>query len=87
MVQLAHALKRLYVADELRVRGLVELKTHRVERLMYVKAVVAESPPIDVVWNFREQGANSCVVFDPGSKLQSPSRLTYENPPGFQTGH
>ncbi|GFV44479.1 hypothetical protein TNCV_4737331 [Trichonephila clavipes] len=36
-----------------RVRGLVPLKTHRVERLMHVKSVESQSSSVGVIWKFQ----------------------------------
>ncbi|GFT85094.1 hypothetical protein TNCV_791271 [Trichonephila clavipes] len=48
------------VADVLRIRVLVPLKTHRVEELIHIKYAKAQSPPVGVV--FGEVYASSGVV-------------------------
>ncbi|GFX01615.1 transposable element Tc1 transposase [Trichonephila clavipes] len=44
------------------VQVLVPSKTHRIERLMQAKSIEAQNPPVGVVWNFEEWGANSGIV-------------------------
>ncbi|GFW52129.1 hypothetical protein TNCV_2819981 [Trichonephila clavipes] len=50
------------ISVESRVRILVPWKTHRVERLMHVRSIEAQSYHVDVVWKFGDWGAGSNVV-------------------------
>ncbi|GFV68962.1 hypothetical protein TNCV_3988791 [Trichonephila clavipes] len=45
------------------VRVLIPLKTSLVEELMYVKSVIAQSPPIGMVWKFGELFQLRCHIF------------------------
>ncbi|GFX27908.1 hypothetical protein TNCV_3083311 [Trichonephila clavipes] len=50
------------VVEVSRVRVLMPLKTRLVERLMYVKSVETQRPPVDTMWQLSEGGVSTGVV-------------------------
>ncbi|GFV42561.1 hypothetical protein TNCV_3718941 [Trichonephila clavipes] len=59
---------------EMWVRVLMPLKTHRVDNLMHLKLVVAQSPHVGVTWKLREGGIVQTSSSSPDrcSKLRDP---------------
>ncbi|GFX48342.1 hypothetical protein TNCV_4613401 [Trichonephila clavipes] len=57
--------------------ALMPLKMHRVERLMYVISVEAQSSPLDLVWKF-EEVVPAYMSFDHDSKLRGLKPIAFK---------